>query len=180
MTVPNLITSIRIILVPIFTIYIINDRFLPALIVFMLAGLSDGADGFVARLFDQRSKVGAFLDPLADKTLLVTAFGTLSLRGLVPSWLTVIVISRDFMILLGVLILFLSSTEITIRPSSLSKMTTCFQLLTVFIVLSQRHFHYSLHVNIYVFWVTGVFTIASGLHYMRYWFRMIGEGSLAD
>jgi len=47
-------------------------------------------------------------------------------------------------------------------------------------VLSQRHFHYSLHVNIYVFWVTGVFTIASGLHYMRYWFRMIGEGSLAD
>ena len=105
MTIPNLITSIRIILVPVFIIYIINDDFYSALVVFILAGLSDGADGLIARLFDQKSKLGAFLDPLADKFLLATAFVILSLRAFIPSWLTVLVISRDVLILVGVLLL---------------------------------------------------------------------------
>jgi cardiolipin synthase len=180
MTIPNLITSIRIILTPILIIYLINNKFLSALVVFILAGLSDGIDGLVARVFDQKSKLGAYLDPLADKILLIATFVVLSVRGFVPPWLTVVVISRDTLILLGVLILFLNGTDFTVRPSILSKMTTCLQLGTVFVVLSKSHFHFRLPSSDYLFWVTGILTISSGLHYMRYWFGMIGEGSISD
>ena len=175
MTIPNLITSIRIILTPIFVIYLINDRFLEALIVFALAGLSDGADGFIARLYNQKSRLGAFLDPLADKILLISAFVVLSARDLIPPWLTVVVISRDILILLGVLILFLNRTGLAIKPSVLSKLTTCLQLGTVFVVLSKSHFPVFFGAHDYLFWVTGLFTISSGLHYMRYWFGMVRE-----
>jgi cardiolipin synthase len=178
MTIPNLITSIRIILVPVFIIYIINDDFYSALVVFILAGLSDGADGLIARLFDQKSKLGAFLDPLADKFLLATAFVILSLRAFIPSWLTVLVISRDVLILVGVLILFLYKTDITIRPSVLSKMTTCLQLASVFLVLLKNDSNLSLQFTHYIFWITGLFTVGSGLHYMHHWFRIMGEEPL--
>jgi cardiolipin synthase len=180
MTIPNLITSIRIILTPILIIYLINDKFLPALVVFILAGLSDGVDGLVARVFDQKSKLGAYLDPLADKILLIATFVVLSVRGFVPPWLTVVVISRDTLILLGVLILFLNGTDFTVRPSILSKITTCLQLGTVFVVLSKSYFHFRSPLSDYIFWVTGILTISSGLHYMRYWFGIIGEGSISD
>lgn len=180
MTIPNLITSIRIILVPIFVIYLINDELLPALVVFILAGLSDGVDGLVARLFDQKSKLGSYLDPLADKILLVTAFVVLATMELVPPWLTVIVISRDILILLGVLILFLNGQDFTIKPSVWSKITTCLQLGSVFIVLSKDYLHLAPQFSIYLFWVTGILTVSSGLHYMRYWFQTIGAGTLGD
>ena len=180
MTIPNLITSIRIILVPIFVIYLINDKLLDALIVFIVAGLSDALDGFVARLFDQKSKLGSYLDPLADKILLVAAFVVLAVRGFVPPWLTVIVISRDVLILLGVLILFLNGTDFNVRPSVLSKMTTCIQLGTVFMILSAGYFHFFSRISVYVFWTAGLLTISSGLHYMRYWFGMMGSGSIGD
>jgi cardiolipin synthase len=180
MTIPNLITSLRIILTPILIIYLINDKFLSALVVFILAGLSDGLDGLVARVFDQKSKLGAYLDPLADKILLITTFVVLSVRGFIPPWLTVVVISRDTLILLGVLIFFLNDTDFTVRPSILSKMTTCLQLGTIFVILSKSHFHFLNLLSEYLFWVTGILTISSGLHYMRYWFGMIGEGSISN
>jgi cardiolipin synthase len=178
MTIPNLITSLRIILTPIFIIYLINSRFMDALVVFVLAGLSDGVDGFIARLFDQKSRLGTYLDPLADKILLIAAFVTLSVIGLIPSWLTVIVLSRDILILLGVLILFLIKAEFAVRPSILSKLTTCLQLLTVFVVLVKENFHLLPELDHYVFLLTGLLTISSGLHYMRYWFRTMGEGPM--
>ena len=180
MTIPNLITSLRIILVPIFVIYLINDELLSALLVFILAGVSDGADGLIARLFNQKSKLGSYLDPLADKILLVTAFIVLAARGFAPPWLTVVVITRDLLILLGVLILFLNGQNFTIRPSILSKMTTCLQLGTVFVVLSKDYLHIPPQIAVYLFWITGLLTISSGLHYMRNWFRMIGEGTMGD
>jgi len=180
MTIPNLITSIRIILAPIFVIYLINDRPLSALFIFILAGLSDGLDGLVARLFAQKSKLGSYLDPLADKILLVTAFVILAVKGLVPSWLTVVVISRDILILLGVLILFLNEVDFAIKPSILSKMTTCLQLVAVFVVLSKDYFQFSSQLSFYLFLITGFLTIGSGLHYMRYWFGMMNEGPLSE
>jgi cardiolipin synthase len=188
MTVPNFITSIRIILTPIFIIFLLNGDSLLALILFVLAGLSDAADGLIARLFDQKSKLGAFLDPLADKILLISAFIMLSVKGYAfyPSWLTVIVISRDVLILLGVLILFLNSQDFTFKPSILSKTTTCLQLATVFVVLSTDLFSTHLpaltlqRFSDCLFWATGLLTIVSGLHYMRHWFRMMGEGPIHD
>jgi cardiolipin synthase len=88
MTIPNLITVSRIILAPVFVIYLINDRLNSALIVFLICMISDGVDGMVARLFNQKSRLGAYLDPLADKILLVTAFVLLGVRGYLPSWLS--------------------------------------------------------------------------------------------
>lgn len=180
MTIPNLITSIRIILAPLFIIYLINERFLAALIVFAAAGVSDGIDGLTARLFNQRSQVGAFLDPLADKILLVSAFVVLAVRGFVPPWLTVLVISRDVLILLGALILFLNDSDFRVRPSVLSKMNTCLQLTAVFMVLCKGYIPLPNYLSISVFWMTGFLTISSGLHYMLYWFRMMGESALRE
>ena len=177
MTIPNLITTLRIILVPIFIIYLINERFLEALTVFVLAGLSDGADGLVARLLNQKSKLGSYLDPLADKFLLIAAFVVLAAGGFIPAWLTVTVITRDILILLGVLILFLTKQDIVIKPSILSKITTCLQLGTVFLVLAGNHFHLFFGIIPIIYIVTGILTISSGLHYMRSWFQMMGEGS---
>jgi len=175
MTVPNLITSLRIILTPIFIIYLINDETLPALIVFTLAGVSDAVDGFIARVFNQKSKLGAILDPIADKLLLVAAFVMLSVKDFVPSWLTVIVISRDLLILLAVLILFLSKENVEMRPAFISKITTCLQLATVFNVLFADYFPAFHQFSIYLFWATGLMSVTSFLHYLRQWFRIMGE-----
>jgi cardiolipin synthase len=180
MTIPNLITAIRILLAPLLVIYLINDEFLPALIVFIIAGISDGADGLVARLFNQKSKIGAYLDPLADKILLVAAFVVLSFRGFVPPWLTVIAISRDFLIILGCLVLFINRADFVVRPSILSKATTCFQLITVFVVLSKDYLNFSSLFSEVIFWLTGILTVSSGLHYMLYWFKNMGEGNNSD
>jgi cardiolipin synthase len=176
MTIPNLITTLRIILVPIFVIYLINERFLAALTLFILAGLSDGADGLVARLLNQKSRLGSYLDPLADKFLIIAAFVVLATRDVIPPWLTVTVITRDILILLGVLILFLTKQDIVIKPSILSKLTTCLQLATVFLVLAGNHFHLFSRIIPISYIATGVLTVASGLHYMRSWFQMMGEG----
>jgi cardiolipin synthase (CMP-forming) len=180
MTIPNLITTLRIILVPIFIIYLINERFLEALLVFVLAGLSDGADGLLARVLNQKSRLGAFLDPLADKFLLISAFVVLAARGFIPAWLTVTVITRDILILLGVLILYLNKQDIVIKPTMLSKVTTCLQLGTVFLVLARNHFHLFHIIIPGVYVVAAIFTIASGLHYMRSWFQIMGEGPPDD
>ncbi len=177
MTVPNLITTIRIILAPVFVIYLINDRFLPALILFLLCALSDGLDGMLARLMNQRSKLGAYLDPIADKLLLVAAFVTLSVTGHLPAWLTVLVFSRDIMILLGVIVLSLNRMEFMVKPSAVSKVTTWLQFITIVAVLSQGYLSDFAQFYPYIFYLTALLTITSGLHYMYYWFRMMGEGS---
>ena len=177
MTVPNLITAIRIILTPIFIIYLINDQFLSALIVFILCAVSDCLDGMLARLLKQKSKLGSYLDPLADKSLLVAAFITLSVRGILPPWLTVMVIARDILILLGIIVLFLNKLDLKIKPSIVSKITTCFQFITVVAVLARSHLPFGPDAYSYIFYVTALFTISSGLHYMHYGFRLMGEGS---
>ena len=177
MTVPNLITTIRILLAPVFIIYLINDKFLPALVVILLCAVSDGIDGMLARLLNQRSRLGAYLDPLADKLLLLAAFVTLSVRGYLPAWLTVLVFSRDTMILLGIIVLFLNRVEVAIKPSYVSKVTTWLQFITIVAVLSKAVMPFTVKLYPYIFYLTALLTITSGLHYMVQWFRMMGEGA---
>ncbi|MBW1998352.1 MAG: CDP-alcohol phosphatidyltransferase family protein [Deltaproteobacteria bacterium] len=176
MTIANLITSIRIILAPIFIIYLINDQFLSALIVFLLCAISDGLDGMTARLFKQQSKLGTFLDPLADKMLLVATFIVLFARNHIPNWLTVVVIARDILILSGVVVLFLNGLEFNVRPSILGKIATCLQFATVISILSKEYLGLPVEFLLMMFYVTGFFTITSGLHYMHSWFKIINEG----
>ena len=98
MTIPNLITIFRLIIVPIVIVMIMQGRWVPAFVLFVVAGVSDGVDGFIARRFDMRSEFGAYIDPLADKALLVSIYVTLSIVGVLPSWLAIVVVSRDLMI----------------------------------------------------------------------------------
>jgi len=177
MTLPNLITAIRILLAPVFVIYLINSQFLAALIVFLICAVSDGLDGALARVFNQKSKLGAYMDPLADKLVLVAAFVALSIIGILPPWLAVTVIARDMMILLGILVLFLNRLDVIIKPSFVSKVTTWAQFVTVLIVLSESYLPAIAKLYPYVYYLTGLLTISSGLHYMYCGLKMIGEGS---
>jgi cardiolipin synthase len=176
MTIPNLITVSRIILAPVFVIYLINDRLNSALIVFLICMISDGVDGMVARLFNQKSRLGAYLDPLADKILLVTAFVLLGVRGYLPSWLTVTAIARDVMILLGVLVFHLNRLELRVRPSAVSKINTCFQFITLSVVLLKGYTLLPSAVYEALYYATAALTIISGLHYMQYGLKTMGEG----
>ncbi|NVM25702.1 MAG: CDP-diacylglycerol--glycerol-3-phosphate 3-phosphatidyltransferase [Desulfobacterales bacterium] len=176
MTIPNLITILRIILVPIFIIYIINDRTLGALIIFIIASISDVLDGFIAKIFHQKSNLGAHLDPLADKILLMTAYVTLAVLKMIPSWLAVLTISRDVIILLGVLILYLNGYEVKIKPSLLSKATTVIQAATILVVLSHGYLNIEF-IRTYVFWLAALLTIASGLQYIRIGMVILSQGA---
>ena len=167
MTIPNLISIFRIILVPIFLVFIINNRFLAGLMIFVLAGVSDAADGFVARLFNQKSRLGSYLDPLADKCLLVASFICLAAMHIIPLWLTILVIARDILILFGTLILFLMNKDHVVKPSIWGKVTTFLQLATVFLVLVEKHFHMLSQYVYIVYGATGTLTISSGLLYVR-------------
>ena len=179
MTVPNLITILRILLVPIFIIYIINDRTLGSLIIFIIASISDALDGFIARVFHQKSDLGAYLDPLADKILLVTAYVTLAILKMIPPWLAVLIISRDVIILLGVLVLYLNRHPVKVHPSFLSKLTTCLQIGTILMILSNGYLSIE-PIKIYAFWLTAGFTIASGLQYIRIGLILLTQSENTD
>lgn len=176
MTVPNLISILRIILVPIFIIYMIDHRTLASLVIFMIAGVSDALDGFIARVFHQKSNLGAHLDPLADKILLMSAYIISAIFKMIPSWLAVLTISRDVIILLGVLVLYLNRYPVKIQPSLLGKATTCMQVVTILIVLSHDYLNIRF-LKIYSFWLAALFTVASGLQYMRSGLIILSQGA---
>jgi cardiolipin synthase len=179
MTVPNLISILRIILVPIFIIYMIDHRTSASLVVFMIAGVSDALDGFVARAFHQKSNLGAHLDPLADKILLMSAYIISAIFKMIPSWLAVLTISRDVIILLGVLVLYLNRYPVKIQPSLLGKATTCMQVVTILIVLSDDYLNIRF-LKIYSFWLAALFTVASGLQYIRSGLIVLNQGTKSD
>jgi cardiolipin synthase len=168
MNIPNLLTLLRIILVPVIVILLIQGAFLKALLVFVVAGLSDALDGFLARILHQQTVLGAYLDPIADKALLASSFVTLSVLHVIPGWLTVIVISRDFIILLGISVLSIMSIPIRIRPAFVSKITTALQLSTISVALAGRCLPGGYHEPwvLILYWLTAFFTVVSGLTYM--------------
>lgn len=165
-TVPNLITLVRILLTPIFIIFLIQGRYDQALWIFLLAGISDLADGLVARTWQQRSRLGSYLDPLADKLLMAASFVTLSIYRQIPSWLTVIVLSRDVIMALGVLLFRLADHPLVIKPSLMGKWTTTLQIATVLLVLLGKLWAIPPAVLTGCFWITGGLTAASGIHYV--------------
>ncbi len=168
MNIPNFLSLLRIILVPVFVIFLIQSEYDKALITFVIAGLTDALDGTLARLLKCQTTLGAYLDPIADKLLLVTSFITLSIFGLIPGWLAVIVISRDFIILLGIAILTLMSINYEIKPAVVSKLTTAFQVATIFLALLSKAFFHDFD-NFWIFglcWATALLTIISGVVYI--------------
>jgi cardiolipin synthase len=168
MNIPNLLTLLRILLVPVMVILLIQGLFFKALIVFVLAALSDALDGFLARVLHQQTVLGSYLDPIADKALLASSFITLSVLHVIPGWLTVLVISRDFIILLGILVLSIMSVSVQIRPVFISKITTALQLITVLMALTARCLPgvFNSVWLLPLYWLTALFTVMSGLTYI--------------
>lgn len=179
MNIPNCITIIRILLIPLLVILLLEGRILAAFWVFVVAGVSDGLDGFLARALKQKTEFGAFIDPLADKLLLITSFITLAVLDIVPNWLTVVVVSRDVLILGGIGILMLFGRAIAFRPSLLSKATTFLQLATVVFHLGQEYFTPLLWARVGLISLTAICTILSGVHYIVIGFRILGNPNVA-
>jgi cardiolipin synthase (CMP-forming) len=172
-SIANWITLIRIILIPWFTILLINGAFNQALWVFLAAAVSDALDGFVARVFSQKTRLGSFLDPIADKLLLSTAFITLAVLNRIPGWLTVIVISRDVVIVVGVAVLFLNQLRLDVKPSIVGKLTTASQALLIVITLASGYIQWAPWVLPGVVYLTLLLTVLSGLHYIYSGLRII-------
>lgn len=177
LTIPNLITLARILLVPIFLICLIQGNYRRALIIFLVAGLSDLADGLVARMWQQKSPLGAILDPLADKLLMSTSFIALAVLRLIPPWLTVVVLTRDVIILVGVVILKLVEAPLVVQPSLAGKLTTWMQIGTVLLVLAGKVWKLPPPLLTWFFWATALFTVISGLQYMGRGLRMVQQSA---
>ena len=183
---PNFLTLLRIIAIPIFLIFLTDGRVGAALVTFVLAGITDSVDGAIARLTNTRTTLGAYMDPLADKMLILSAFVVLALMGVVPHWLTVVVISRDVIILIGYLTLFLLTQQLMeIRPSAISKAATFLHLVTLSAVLLSlwRAEVVGPGVRSALFAVTGGITAISGFHYiyrgLRWYQQKSGGASIS-
>ena len=181
---PNFLTILRIVAIPVFLILLTSGEMGAALLIFVLAGLTDSLDGAIARLTNSRTTLGAYMDPLADKMLILSAFAALALMDVVPRWLAVIVISRDVIILLGYLSLFLLTQQLMeIRPSAISKAATFLDLVTLSTILLSlwRADLTSAGTRQVLFVITGSVTTVSGIHYIHRglrWYQQKG-GALA-
>jgi len=171
MNIPNSLTILRILLIPCFIGLLVYGRFTQALIVLLVAGLTDALDGAIARLRNQHTRLGAVLDPLADKLLLTSGFITLSIIHLIPLWVTILVVSRDVILMLGTAVAHFADSHVDISPTFLGKGTTFLQLAYVVTVvfLSSRHIDLSIMLPLLVGMVS--FTLLSGLHYLYRGFR---------
>lgn len=180
MTPANLLTILRIALVPVFVILLVYGYMGGALLVFLLAGATDGLDGLIARRFNQKTPLGAFLDPMADKLLLVSSFVILSLSGLplyvrIPLWLTITVISRDIILVMSVTIINLAVGRRVFYPSIFGKATTASQLLTILVALTANYRNAGVFFLKPLFYITLVLTVISGVHYIVRGIRILEE-----
>ncbi len=172
MNIPNSITLLRIVLVPLVVWLIITHEMLAAFVVFLLAGLSDAADGFLAKRYGWRTELGAYLDPIADKALLVSIYVTLGFAGHLPVWLVIAVVSRDILIIGAVVLSWMLSRPLAMQPLLISKANTCFQILLAGFVLGELGLGLGLYPLVeLLIWVTGALTILSAAAYFWGWLR---------
>jgi cardiolipin synthase len=164
--IPNTLTITRIIIIPVFITSIVYKRYDYALYLFILAALSDMFDGLLARLKNQKTALGTFLDPLADKFLLVTAFVIFSIYDWIPKWLTITVISRDVIVVTGWFILYLITGRSEVKPSLLGKANIWIQSLFIAFILININLRILSYTPRIFLMVTIGITILSGLHYI--------------
>ena len=180
----NALTAFRVLLVPLFAHLLISGRIRLALAVFAACGISDLLDGLLARLLRQRTVLGYYLDPIADKLLMATSFIVLAYVKIIPEWLTILVISRDLFILVGSVLILLLLDSDRISATLLSKVNTAVQILTVVYFLSVRAFPaiggvlaegWEPAVTGAVVAICAVTTAASGVHYMLVGFKQLSD-----
>ncbi len=174
--IPNLISVLRLLLVPVTVWLMISEAYGWAFLTFVAAGVSDGIDGFLARRFDWRTRLGAYLDPLADKTLLVSVFVTLGFLKLIPAWLAILVVSRDALIVGAVLLSRLMDHPVKVRPLMVSKVNTVAQILFAVAVLGVAALGKPLAQLVdYGGIPVALLTALSGAAYLMAWLRHMAE-----
>lgn len=171
---PNTITLARLFMVPVLILILKDENYRLALLVFLVAGISDALDGYIAKKFNFVSHFGAVLDPVADKLLLVSAYIMLTIIGHVPFWLVLAVVSRDLFIVGGYMVVTSLMGAITMNPSMLSKLNTFMQIILVIAILADQaagQSHYPSHQLLLtsLIYIVLVTTIASGVHYFWLW-----------
>lgn len=177
LTVPNFITIARLLSVPLIVWLMIADRFVGATVLFVMAGVSDAADGFIAKRFGAASELGAYLDPIADKALLVSVFVTLGFKGALPAWLIVLVVSRDILIIGGILLAYLLSNPMAVRPLWVSKMNTAAQIILIALVLGAQSGATIFRPVLAAFVLAAAgLTVASAAAYLVEWVRHMAGG----
>lgn len=166
LNIPNTLTMARIVIIPVFITSIMYKRYDYSLYLFVIAALTDIFDGLFARLKNQKTALGTFLDPLADKFLIVTAFIILSTYGWIPKWLTITVISRDIIVITGWFLLYLITGTSRVEPSVLGKATIWLQSILIAYVLIDINLLFLPDIPRLLLWTTALLTILSGLHYI--------------
>ncbi len=166
MNLPNYITLARVILIPFFIDFMIYGYYPEALVVFGVACITDALDGLIARLMNQKTALGAFLDHMADKLLILSAFVTLVFLQKIPYWLLITVVSRDAILTLGGLVIYFMKNSLHIEPSLLGKLTTVLQLGVVVLTLISMTADGGWQYMIYLHALTALTTLASGTQYI--------------
>lgn len=184
LTVANLLTVVRLVLIPVFVTAVYYKNFRWALAIFFISALTDGLDGLAARALNQKTQLGAILDPMADKLLLVTAFVVLSLPRFtitppIPFWLTAATISRDVFIVLGALVINMVTGFSRFRPSFPGKANTVVQLTTIIFFLAANAFDALTQYLPLAYWLTFGMAIFSGLHYIFHANKLMNQASQA-
>lgn len=179
-TVPNIITIVRLLLVPCVIYAMLSGEWDWAFAGFVIAGVSDAVDGFIARHFNQRSVLGAYLDPMADKLLLVSVFVVLGIMGHLPLWLVILAVSRDALIVCAVLLSTVMGNPVVVKPLMVSKANTAVQIVLAAVVLAELSFGFGLGpVRPALIMLSGLLTVASAAAYLVAWLRHMsgyGEG----
>lgn len=177
MTLPNLITVARLFLVPLVIAMILEGRWQAAFVIFVVAGISDAVDGMLARRFGMASELGAYLDPIADKALIVSIYITLAFVGAVPAWLVVLVVSRDAMIVTAVILCWLMAKPMVMAPFAVSKLNTGAQIIFAALLLGSRAFAIDLGpVGQVGQLVVALLTLGSMTAYLAFWLRHMAAG----
>jgi cardiolipin synthase (CMP-forming) len=172
LSIPNLITLGRILLVPVMVWAITAGEMRLAFLLFLVAGLSDLVDGYLAKRFNMATELGAYLDPLADKAMIVSIYVTLGIAGAIPRWLVILVVSRDIMIVSAVILSWLVDKPVELKPLTVSKLNTVAQILLALVVLASLAFNFDAMWAIYgLTALVAALTLASVILYVVEWVR---------
>lgn len=174
--IPNMLTVVRILLVPLTVWSLSNGDYVVAFVAFLIAGITDGVDGFVARKFGLHSELGAYLDPLADKFLLVSVFITLALMKVLPPWVAILAVTRDVLIVSAVMLARVLEKPVLIKPVMISKVNTAAQIsLAVGLLASLAFGEINAGLLLLANITVGFLTVSSGAVYMAMWFKHMTE-----
>ncbi len=174
MNAPNLITLARLMSVPVAVWLVLGNEFTAAFWLFVAAGVSDGIDGFIAKHFDQRTALGALLDPIADKALLVSMFVTLGIAGRLPNWLVILVVFRDILIVGGFVLAIVVTQPLRWEPLAISKLNTALQIALIAVLLGRLGLDVEdFGLTRVLIYTVGTTTVLSGAAYLVRWVRAL-------